>query len=147
MLQDKETISESEIEYKLVLKEKSSLFKLLRTANIDEESHYISVRVPNSDEFENEIYKLTKNDIKAPTLIYDGASQLIVENGSKFKMPDVKAKDNLDKNVTVTHVIKDESGKVVKDIDSNVEGLYTITYSATDSSGNKSSELIVKVKS
>ena len=146
MLQDKETISESEIEYKLVLKEKSSLFKLLRTANIDEESHYISVRVPNSDEFENEIYKLTKNDIKAPTLIYDGASQLIVENGSKFKMPDVKAKDNLDKNVTVTHVIKDESGKVVKDIDSNVEGLYTITYSATDSSGNKSSELIVKVK-
>ena len=146
MLQDKETISASEIEYKLVLKEKSSLFKLLRTANIDEESHYISVRVPNSDEFENEIYKLTKNDIKAPTLIYDGASQLIVENGSKFKMPDVKAKDNLDKNVTVTHVIKDESGKVVKDIDSNVEGLYTITYSATDSSGNKSSELIVKVK-
>ena len=58
MLQDKETISESEIEYKLVLKEKSSLFKLLRTANIDEESHYISVRVPNSDEFENEIMKI-----------------------------------------------------------------------------------------
>ena len=70
---------------------------------------------------------------------------LSATNSSIWNNIDVEI-DNLDKNVTVTHVIKDESGKVVKDIDSNVEGLYTITYSATDSSGNKSSELIVKVK-
>ena len=145
MLQDKETVTEDEVEYKLVLKEKNSFLKLLRSDNTDESSYYISVRVPNSDEFENELYKLTKNDIKAPTLIYNGESQLIVENGSKFEIPEVKAKDNLDKNVTVSHVIKDENGKVLKSIDTTIEGLYTITYSATDSSGNKSSELIVEV--
>ena len=145
MLQDKETVTEDEIEYKLVLKEKSSFLKLLGIANTDESLYYISVRVPNNDEFENELYKLTKNDIKAPTLIYNGESQLIVENGSKFEIPEVKAKDNLDKNVTVSHVIKDENGKVLKSIDTTIEGLYTITYSATDSSGNKSSELIVEV--
>ena len=43
----------------------------------------------------NDLCSLTKNDIKAPTLIYNGESQLIVENGSKFEIPEVKEVRNV----------------------------------------------------
>lgn len=146
LLQDKKVVDENEVEYTLMLQEKGGLFsRLLRTSKSDAKTHYIAVRVPNEDKFEDELYKLERNDVKAPTLTYKGEAEITVKNGEEFEMPEVKATDNLDKNVIVSHVIKNSKGNTVKTIDTKVAGTYTITYSASDSSGNKSKDLVVKV--
>ena len=146
LLQDKKVTDENEVEYTLMLQEKGGLFsRLLRTSKSDAKTYYIAVRVPNENKFEDELYKLERNDVKAPTLIYKGEAEITVKNGEEFEMPEVKATDNLDKDVTVSHVIKNSKGNTVKSIDTKVAGTYTITYSASDSSGNKSKDLVVKV--
>ncbi len=70
---------------------------------------------------------------------------ITVENGSNFEVPEVSAKDNLDRDVTVKVVIRDSNGKVIEKIDTTKAGKYTITYTAEDESGNKAKELVITV--
>lgn len=141
LLQDKKVLSENKVEYYLKLEEKGMLSKVFGRAN----RYYIALRLPSDSKFEEILYKLEKDDTKAPTLIYNGEMEITLENRANFEIPIVIAKDNLDKDITVEHVIKNSDNKVIDSIDTSVAGKYTITYSASDISGNKSEELVIKV--
>lgn len=140
LLQDKKVLSEDKVEYYLKLEEKNFVARVFGKAK----SYYIALRVPNSSEFDEVFNKLEKSDTIAPTLIYNGDREIVLENGAEFKVPVVTAKDNLDKNVTVSHIIKDSNNKTLNSIDTSVAGEYRITYTAVDNSGNKSA-LEIKV--
>lgn len=145
LLQDKKVLGEDKVKYYLKLEEKSVIAKLFGKAT----NHYVAFILPNTNEFEDVMYKLEKDDTKAPTLIYNGDREVILENKADFKFPVVTAKDNLDKDITVNNVIKDSKGNKIDSIDTSIAGTYTITYTASDLSGNKSIleiKVIVKEK-
>ena len=66
-------------------------------------------------------------DLTAPVITLIGDNPITIEVGGSFTDPGASATDDFDGNVTVT-----TSGSV----DSNTVGTYTLTYTATDSSGN-----------
>ncbi|AHF08594.1 immunoglobulin-like domain-containing protein [Desulfitobacterium metallireducens] len=70
-------------------------------------------------------------DNEAPVITLNGEDPLVVQVGSNFSDPGATASDNYDQNVTVI-----ASGSV----DTNTVGTYTITYSAEDVSGNKTTK-------
>lgn len=140
LLYDKESLEGNKIKYYLKLEKSSIVDKLIGR----EKSYYIAFILPNSSEFDELINILEKNDTKAPKLVYNGDMEIVLENGSDFEVPVVTAKDNLDGDILVNYIIKDGNGKKVDRIDTTIAGDYTITYSASDKSGNKS-ELIIKV--
>ena len=94
VLQDKKILGES-VEYCLRIEEKGVISKLLGNSN----TYYVNLRLPNTNEFKDIIYSLKKDDTKAPTLAYNGEAEIIIENGSNFEVPEVKAIDNLDENI------------------------------------------------
>jgi endo-1,3(4)-beta-glucanase len=69
-------------------------------------------------------------DTTAPTLTLSGAATLQVEQGAVFTDPGATATDNVDQTVNVV---------VTGSVDTAVSGSYTLTYTATDSSGNSAS--------
>ena len=82
-------------------------------------------------------------DSKAPEIKLNGSASMTLEVGDTFTDPGATAKD--DKDGDLTSKIK-PSGKV----DTSKAGKYTITYTVTDSSGNKASKtrtVTVKEKS
>ena len=127
--------------YSIRLEEKGIIARLFGRTN----TYYIDIIVPNTDEFNNVFSKLDKDDKEAPVLEYNGALNMILENGANFEVPEVTAKDNLDIDVTVEVVIRDSNDKVIDKIDTTKAGKYTITYTAEDESGNKAEELVITV--
>lgn len=127
--------------YSIRLDKKGIITRLLGISN----SHYVAVIVPDTDEFNSVFSKLDKDDKEAPVIEYNGELNITVENGSNFEVPEVSAKDNLDRDVTVKVVIRDSNGKVIEKIDTTKAGKYTITYTAEDESGNKAKELVITV--
>lgn len=127
--------------YSIRLEEKGIIARLFGRTN----TYYIEIIVPNTDEFTNVFAKLDKDDKEAPTLEYTGETNITLENGVVFEIPEVIAKDNLDTNVVVKVVLKDSNSKVIEKIDTTKAGTYTITYIAEDESGNKSEELVITV--
>ena len=82
-------------------------------------------------------------DKEAPIFDYSGKTEVILENGEKYEIPEIKANDNIDGEVEVIKVIrKYDSNEIVESIDTNIAGKYTITYEAVDNSGNKSNLVI-----
>lgn len=82
-------------------------------------------------------------DKEAPIFDYAGKTEVILENGEKYEIPEIKANDNIDGEVEVIKVIrKYDSNEIVESIDTNIAGKYTITYEAVDNSGNKSNLVI-----
>lgn len=127
--------------YSIRLDKKGIITRLLGRAN----SHYVAVIVPDTDEFNSVFSKLDKDDKEAPVIEYNGELSITVGNGTNFEVPEVTAKDNLDRDVTVKVAIRDSNGKVIDKIDTTKAGKYTITYTAEDESGNKAKELVITV--
>lgn len=143
-LEDRKVTGSGDVDYYLKLDDKN-IFRLFRSAETaKKKANYAVVRVPNTDEFKNELYTLDKKDTEAPKFVNGGNTDIETEVGKEFVVPTIKAVDNFDGDVPVTHVIKDADGKVVKSIDTSKEGKYTITYTAEDSSKNKS-DLVMTV--
>lgn len=83
----------------------------------------------------------------APEFNYDGETELSIENGAKFVLPEVTATDDVDGELEVTPVITDAEGNEValEDIDTTVAATYTVTYTAVDAAGNET-ELVLTVE-
>ncbi|MFU2018152.1 5'-nucleotidase C-terminal domain-containing protein [Peribacillus butanolivorans] len=81
-------------------------------------------------------------DKEAPKFTYKGEVKFEVEMGENFKLPKVTAEDKLNK-VYVTYKIKGPKGATK--IDTNVAGVYKVTYTATDAKGNKAKDLVITV--
>lgn len=86
-----------------------------------------------------------KKDTQAPELVYEGETEIRVEYGAEFTLPEVTATDNVDEEVEVSYVIKDSEGNQIEAIDTTVAGTYTITYTAVDAAGNEAEALVIKV--
>ncbi|MFK2825559.1 S-layer homology domain-containing protein [Bacillus sp. B190/17] len=76
-------------------------------------------------------------DWETPAFTYSGEHSFNVEYGAEFAMPDVTAVDRNGKSVKVTSVITNQNGQPFDKIDTKIPGVYTITYKATDVTGNK----------
>jgi len=76
-------------------------------------------------------------DTVPPTMTYTGAKIFNLNISSVFKTPSVKVTDNIDKNLTAT---------VINLVNVKVVGTYTVTYNATDSSGNSAIPVVLTVK-
>ena len=70
---------------------------------------------------------VTVRDTTAPVITVNGPNPMTVECHTSFVDPGASATDNCDTSVTVT---------ATSNVNANVPGTYTITYNATDSSGN-----------
>jgi len=70
-------------------------------------------------------------DTKPPTILIKGANPFRVEFGSTYKDLGAIAKDDTDGNIKI---------KTIGNVDTTKLGTYTITYTATDNSGNKSNK-------
>lgn len=81
---------------------------------------------------ENKTEEVSKNDTIKPEITLFGDETMKVKLNGKFKDPGAIAKDNVDGDITKK--IK-KSGKV----NTKKEGSYTVKYSVSDSSGNKTS--------
>ncbi len=79
-------------------------------------------------------------DKTAPVITLEKGSEKSykVQYGEEFTAPKATAKDNLDKTVNVVTSITDAEGNKIDKIDTNVAGLYTITYTAQDRAKNAS---------
>ncbi len=141
VLLNRTVLSDGIQEYSIRLDKKGIIARLLARTN----SHYVTIIVPNTDEFNSVFSKLDKDDKEAPVLEYNGELNITVENGASFEIPEVTAKDNLDTDVTVKVVIRDSNSKVIEKIDTTKADKYTITYTAEDESGNKATELVITV--
>ena len=69
-------------------------------------------------------------DREAPVITLNGSSAMRIEAGGTFTDPGSTVTDNVDTNLSAT---------VTGTVNTNVAGNYTLVYSATDSSGNRSS--------
>ena len=84
-------------------------------------------------------------DSKAPLMNYVGEKNLTLANSSEFSLPKVTGTDNADAEINVTSIITDEDGNELTTIDTSKEGSYTITYTASDASGNLAEDLIITI--
>lgn len=73
----------------------------------------------------------------APIIILNGSSEVMITVGTNFDDLGASASDNVDPSINVV-----SSGSVI----SSIPNIYTITYSASDSAGNKAEELVRTVK-
>jgi hypothetical protein len=74
----------------------------------------------------------TSSDTTAPVVTLTGAAAIELTVGGTFTDPGATATDDTDGDLTT-------SIAVTGTVDSAIEGLYTLTYSATDAAGNTSS--------
>ncbi|BDH84656.1 hypothetical protein LLID5_19410 [Lactococcus lactis] len=79
---------------------------------------------------ESKTRKITVKDSTAPVISLKGAASMTVEAGATFTDPDATATDTVDGNVAVS------SNSSATNPNMKVPGTYTITYTATDKSGN-----------
>lgn len=88
-----------------------------------------------------------EEDLVAPEFNYDGETELSIENGAEFVLPEVTATDDVDGELELTPVITDAEGNEValEDIDTTVAATYTVTYSAVDAAGNEAEDLVLTV--
>ena len=84
-------------------------------------------------------------DTEPPVIHYDGDTELSVAYDEDFFIPTVEVTDNVDENLIAEVTIEDESGQVVDRIDTTVPGIYTLTYTATDSAGNVAEPVVITV--
>ena len=75
------------------------------------------------------VRKIVYKDVVPPTITLTGDTTIPVEIGSEFTDPGATANDDVDGDVTKTVTIDG-------DYDINTPGVYTLTYSAKDKSGN-----------
>ncbi|OZQ75554.1 immunoglobulin-like domain-containing protein, partial [Paenibacillus sp. VTT E-133291] len=79
--------------------------------------------------------ELGENDTEKPVITLNGASTLLVRNGTSFSDPGVSVSDNVEIDLTakVTYSLNNVE---LPTIDTTVAGRYTIRYDATDTAGN-----------
>ena len=82
-------------------------------------------------------HTVTVVDTQIPSLVLDGSDKMTVYKGKKFEEPGFTATDNYDGDITSTVTVSGE-------VDTSKTGEYTLTYSVSDTSGNKA-ELTRKV--
>lgn len=78
----------------------------------------------------------------APVLVYEGETEVDVDFGADFEVPEVQVKG--DRDVEITSAITFD-GENVETVNTRVSGVYTIVYSAVDSLGNRSEDLVITV--
>lgn len=90
-------------------------------------------------------------DRLAPSISGNTNMRLGVEAGSTETvdvLEGISVVDNADENPTIIYEIKDSEGNVVESISKGVEGEYTVTYTATDATGNKATATrVIKIVS
>lgn len=89
----------------------------------------------NGNNAEEVTRKVIVVDKEAPVATLNGENEISIIAGDEFTDPGITVTDNYDENCEVT--IEVAEGK----FDANKEGVYHLTYYATDSSGNKSNEV------
>lgn len=123
--------------YVIAYKQDSDIYKAyISCGKYYETSGYIS-----NDKNTTTVKSTTKKDVTKPTLTLIGDNPLTLEKGIIFEDPGAKAIDNIDGDITSNIKV---SGKV----DTSKIGTYVLTYTVTDSSGNKSvitRKIIIKV--
>lgn len=139
--------------YKLKLTKKQGVFDRFFNRNVKES--YVEIAVPkdNTDVvakldgmYEESVVPPVvppTEDITAPVFNYNGEKNIVIENGTEYKIPAITATDDIDESVDVTIVIN-KDGKEVNEIDAKIAGVYTVTYTAKDKAGNMS-ELVIRV--
>jgi len=80
-------------------------------------------------------FSITINDTENPTLNLQGDNPLILCEGDSYVEAGAGASDNCDPNVAQNVLIDDS------DVNTNVEGSYTVTYDVIDASGNSAIQL------
>lgn len=142
LLQDKVILKDDLVQYSIKLREKNNFKNIFAKSK----EYYIAVQVPKNHEFNEFLYRLEREDLKAPVFNYNGDMEIILEFGQEFNNPIITALDNLDDEVEVKVTTKKaETNEVVSEIDTTIPGNYIIVYEAEDLSGNKAS-LVIKVK-
>lgn len=74
-------------------------------------------------------------DTTPPVLTIEGKTKITKQVGDNFKVPNYKAIDNIDGNIT-------KKVKVTSNVNTKKAGKYTIKYSVEDSSGNNTNKII-----
>lgn len=79
-------------------------------------------------------------DPVAPIISLKGNSEITLIVKDKYVEPGVIATDNVDGDITknIKVSVKNEQNINLNDLDTNIPGIYTITYSIIDTAGNKS---------
>jgi len=62
--------------------------------------------------------------------------------GTSAENGEVYATDNFDRNVTVTYTVRNSLGQIVSIVDLAVPDIYTLTYSAQDTSNNRAASVV-----
>lgn len=121
--------------YVLASKTESELYEAyISCGNYYETSGYLS-----NDKEETPTTTKKPKDTEKPNLLLKGDKTITLKVGDVYNEPGYSAIDNIDKDITAKVI-------VTGTIDTNKVGEYTLTYSATDNSGNTSSDKrIVKV--
>lgn len=74
-------------------------------------------------------------DTTPPVLTIEGKTKITKQVGDNFKVPNYKAIDNIDGNIT-------KKVKVTSNVNTKKAGKYTVKYSVEDSSGNNTNKII-----
>lgn len=74
-------------------------------------------------------------DTTPPVLTIEGKTKITKQVGDNFKVPNYKAIDNIDGNIT-------KRVKVTSNVNTKKAGKYTVKYSIEDSSGNNTNKII-----
>lgn len=113
-------------------------------------TYTISYSVTDSDNnttLESKIHIITTGN----SPVISGASNISISSGSEYDpLEGISVSDVEDGNITnlISVTIKDDESNTIPSIDTNTEGVYTVTYSVEDSHGNISTvEISVTVTS
>lgn len=114
-------------------KDKETDVKVLSNLNINAVGEYEISYTLNFNKIKKQ--KELKRKIKVvdttkPVLTVEGKTQITKQVGDNFKVPNYKAIDNVDGNIT-------KKVKVTSNVNTKKAGKYTVKYSIEDSSGNK----------
>ena len=82
------------------------------------------------------VQAVQQEDKTPPVITIHGSQTIFLTVGDPFQEPDVTAYDDVDKALPASSITKQGS------VNTSVAGTYTITYTATDNSGNSSSKAI-----